>query len=89
MSYLQNQHTALNLKESLFVGGAPDFSRLARAASLKDGFKGAIQKVSILSPHTLFTQRQIFFARHPVQKVVQKFLYILPIINNYKWFHLK
>uniref|UniRef100_A0A4W5KW64 Agrin n=1 Tax=Hucho hucho TaxID=62062 RepID=A0A4W5KW64_9TELE len=42
-----NQHTALNLKESLFVGGAPDFSRLARAASLKDGFKGAIQKVSI------------------------------------------
>uniref|UniRef100_A0A4W5QM83 Agrin n=1 Tax=Hucho hucho TaxID=62062 RepID=A0A4W5QM83_9TELE len=43
-----NQHTALNLKESLFVGGAPDFSRLARAASLKDGFKGAIQKITLM-----------------------------------------
>ena len=42
----QNQHTALNLKESLFVGGAPDYSRLARAAALKEGFKGTIQKVS-------------------------------------------
>ncbi|KAG7276328.1 hypothetical protein CRUP_032383, partial [Coryphaenoides rupestris] len=31
-----NQHTALNLKESLYVGGAPDFSRLARAAALKE-----------------------------------------------------
>ncbi|KAG7248811.1 hypothetical protein CRUP_003543, partial [Coryphaenoides rupestris] len=39
-----NQHTALNLKESLYVGGAPDFSRLARAAALKEGFKGTIQK---------------------------------------------
>nr|XP_046222264.1 LOW QUALITY PROTEIN: agrin-like [Oncorhynchus gorbuscha] len=43
-----NQHTALNLKESLFVGGAPDFSRQARAASLKDGFKGAIQKITLM-----------------------------------------
>ncbi|KAJ8265022.1 hypothetical protein COCON_G00141210 [Conger conger] len=43
-----NQHTALNLKESLFVGGAPDFSKLARAASLKDGFKGAIQKITLM-----------------------------------------
>uniref|UniRef100_A0A8C7W7T7 Agrin n=1 Tax=Oncorhynchus mykiss TaxID=8022 RepID=A0A8C7W7T7_ONCMY len=43
-----NQHTALNLKESLFVGGAPDFSRLARAASLKDGFKGTIQKITLM-----------------------------------------
>ena len=42
---LQNQHTALNLKESLFVGGAPDYSRLARAAALTEGFKGTIQKV--------------------------------------------
>ncbi|KAJ8257706.1 hypothetical protein GJAV_G00188820 [Gymnothorax javanicus] len=44
-----NQHTALNLKETLFVGGAPDFSKLARAASLKDGFKGAVQKITLMS----------------------------------------
>uniref|UniRef100_A0A8C2HTD8 Agrin n=1 Tax=Cyprinus carpio TaxID=7962 RepID=A0A8C2HTD8_CYPCA len=42
-----NQHTDLNLKESLFVGGAPDFRKIARAAAIKDGFKGAIQKVRI------------------------------------------
>uniref|UniRef100_A0A672LT86 Agrin n=1 Tax=Sinocyclocheilus grahami TaxID=75366 RepID=A0A672LT86_SINGR len=42
-----NQHTDLNLKESLFVGGAPDFRKVARAAAIKDGFKGAIQKVRI------------------------------------------
>uniref|UniRef100_A0A674DNC9 Agrin n=1 Tax=Salmo trutta TaxID=8032 RepID=A0A674DNC9_SALTR len=65
----RNQHTALNLKESLFVGGAPDFSRLARAASLKDGFKGAIQKVSILSPHQLFTQSDVaMFKGHPCSR---------------------
>uniref|UniRef100_A0A8C1R3F5 Agrin n=1 Tax=Cyprinus carpio TaxID=7962 RepID=A0A8C1R3F5_CYPCA len=40
-------HTDLNLKESLFVGGAPDFRKIARAAAIKDGFKGAIQKVRI------------------------------------------
>uniref|UniRef100_A0A8D0AWN3 Agrin n=1 Tax=Sander lucioperca TaxID=283035 RepID=A0A8D0AWN3_SANLU len=38
----------LNLKESLFVGGAPDYSRLARVAALTDGFKGTIQKVNII-----------------------------------------
>ncbi|KAM4609928.1 agrin [Polymixia lowei] len=43
-----NQHTALNLKESLYVGGAPDFSRLARAAAPKDGFKGTIQKITLM-----------------------------------------
>lgn len=41
----QNLHVDLNLKESLFVGGAPDYSRLARAAALTEGFKGTIQKV--------------------------------------------
>lgn len=45
---LQNQHTDLNLKESLFVGGAPDFRKVARAAAIKDGFKGAIQKVRVI-----------------------------------------
>ena len=41
----QNLHVDLNLKESLFIGGAPDYSRLARAAALTEGFKGTIQKV--------------------------------------------
>uniref|UniRef100_A0A8C2BHF8 Agrin n=1 Tax=Cyprinus carpio TaxID=7962 RepID=A0A8C2BHF8_CYPCA len=44
-----NQHTDLNLKESLFVGGAPDFRKIARAAAIKDGFKGAIQKVRAIT----------------------------------------
>uniref|UniRef100_A0A8C2G6W3 Agrin n=1 Tax=Cyprinus carpio TaxID=7962 RepID=A0A8C2G6W3_CYPCA len=43
-----NQHTDLNLKESLFVGGAPDFRKIARAAAIKDGFKGAIQKITLM-----------------------------------------
>ncbi|MGH0121147.1 UNVERIFIED_CONTAM: hypothetical protein FKN15_046392 [Acipenser sinensis] len=43
-----DQHTALNLKQSLFVGGAPDFSTLARAASVNNGFTGAIQKISLM-----------------------------------------
>uniref|UniRef100_A0A8D2KTG3 Agrin n=1 Tax=Varanus komodoensis TaxID=61221 RepID=A0A8D2KTG3_VARKO len=38
-------HTSLNLKELLYVGGAPDFSKLARAAALSTNFVGAIQKV--------------------------------------------
>ncbi|XP_069039939.1 agrin isoform X5 [Lepisosteus oculatus] len=49
----KNQHTALNLKESLFIGGAPDFSRLARAAALKDGFKGAVQKITLMGTPVL------------------------------------
>lgn len=43
----QNMHVDLNLKESLFVGGAPDYSRLARVAALTEGFKGTIQKVNV------------------------------------------
>lgn len=43
----QNQHVDLNLKESLFVGGAPDYSRLARAAALTEGFKGTVQQVNL------------------------------------------
>uniref|UniRef100_A0AAX7SET4 Agrin n=1 Tax=Astatotilapia calliptera TaxID=8154 RepID=A0AAX7SET4_ASTCA len=42
-----NQHVDLNLKESLFVGGAPDYSRLARAAALTEGFKGTVQQVNL------------------------------------------
>ncbi|KAM8829956.1 agrin isoform 2-T2 [Synchiropus picturatus] len=43
-----NLHVDLNLKESLFVGGAPDYSRLARAAALTEGFKGTIQKITLM-----------------------------------------
>ncbi|XP_029434147.1 LOW QUALITY PROTEIN: agrin [Rhinatrema bivittatum] len=39
-------HTALNLKEPLYVGGAPDFSKLARAAAISTSFDGAIQKIT-------------------------------------------
>lgn len=45
----QNLHVDLNLKESFYVGGAPDYSRLARAAALTEGFKGTIQKVRLVS----------------------------------------
>uniref|UniRef100_UPI004038D3BE agrin-like n=1 Tax=Callospermophilus lateralis TaxID=76772 RepID=UPI004038D3BE len=40
-------HTMLNLKEPLYIGGAPDFSKLARAAAASSGFDGAIQLVSL------------------------------------------
>uniref|UniRef100_A0A8B9SYN4 Agrin n=1 Tax=Anas platyrhynchos TaxID=8839 RepID=A0A8B9SYN4_ANAPL len=38
-------HTVLNLKEPFYVGGAPDFSKLARAAAISSGFSGAVQRV--------------------------------------------
>uniref|UniRef100_A0A8C8SKM8 Agrin n=1 Tax=Pelusios castaneus TaxID=367368 RepID=A0A8C8SKM8_9SAUR len=40
-------HTSLNLKEPLYVGGAPDFSKLARAAAISTSFDGAVQKISM------------------------------------------
>ncbi|XP_060930719.1 agrin isoform X2 [Limanda limanda] len=43
-----NLHVDLNLKESLFVGGAPDYSSLARVAALTEGFKGTIQKIILM-----------------------------------------
>uniref|UniRef100_A0A8C7Y9E3 Agrin n=1 Tax=Oryzias sinensis TaxID=183150 RepID=A0A8C7Y9E3_9TELE len=46
-------HSDLNLKESLFVGGAPDYSKLARAAGLTEGFKGTIQKIMLMSDPVL------------------------------------
>lgn len=57
----QNLHVDLNLKESLFVGGAPDYSRLARSAALTEGFKGTIQKVNVwqsLFPEGLLWHRR-------------------------------
>lgn len=41
----QVPHTFLNLKEPFYVGGAPDFSKLARAAAISTSFDGAVQKV--------------------------------------------
>ncbi|KAF4018543.1 hypothetical protein G4228_009925 [Cervus hanglu yarkandensis] len=55
-------HTVLNLKEPLFVGGAPDFSKLARAAAVSSGFDGAIQLVSL-------NGRQLLSREHVVRAV--------------------
>ncbi|XP_042637513.1 agrin [Orycteropus afer afer] len=64
-------HTVLNLKEPLYVGGAPDFSKLARAAAVSTGFDGAIQMVS-LKGRQLLTEENLLrmvdvssFADHP------------------------
>ncbi|XP_053432028.1 agrin isoform X3 [Nycticebus coucang] len=64
-------HTILNLKEPLYIGGAPDFSKLARAAEVSSGFDGAIQLVS-LKGQQLLTQEHVLqavdissFADHP------------------------
>uniref|UniRef100_A0A672JZ50 Agrin n=1 Tax=Sinocyclocheilus grahami TaxID=75366 RepID=A0A672JZ50_SINGR len=75
-----NQHTDLNLKESLFVGGAPDFRKVARAAAIKDGFKGAIQKVRITlmgipilkSDNALHSSDVSMYPYHPCSKDVCK-----------------
>ncbi|XP_008934634.1 PREDICTED: agrin-like, partial [Merops nubicus] len=40
-------HTFLNLKEPFYVGGAPDFSKLARAAAISTSFDGAVQRISV------------------------------------------
>ncbi|XP_014796963.1 PREDICTED: agrin [Calidris pugnax] len=40
-------HTFLNLKEPFYVGGAPDFSKLARAAAISTSFSGAVQRISV------------------------------------------
>uniref|UniRef100_A0A287D8F4 Agrin n=1 Tax=Ictidomys tridecemlineatus TaxID=43179 RepID=A0A287D8F4_ICTTR len=55
-------HTMLNLKEPLYIGGAPDFSKLARAAAASSGFDGAVQLVSLGG-------RQLLAQEHVVQAV--------------------
>ncbi|NWY00427.1 AGRIN protein, partial [Nothoprocta ornata] len=40
-------HTFLNLKEPFYVGGAPDFSKLARAAAISTSLEGAVQRISV------------------------------------------
>ncbi|XP_073731347.1 agrin isoform X3 [Misgurnus anguillicaudatus] len=70
----KNQHTDLNLKESLFVGGAPDFRKVARAAAIKDGFKGAIQKITLMGIPILKTDNALhssdvsMYPYHPCSK---------------------
>ncbi|RMB91596.1 hypothetical protein DUI87_31825 [Hirundo rustica rustica] len=64
-------HMVLNLKEPLYVGGAPDFSRLARAAAISSGFEGALQKISLggvplLKEQNIRSAREISpFRGHP------------------------
>ncbi|XP_073794674.1 agrin isoform X10 [Danio rerio] len=71
-----NQHTDLNLKESLFVGGAPDFRKVARAAAIKDGFKGAIQKITLMgipilkADNALSSTDVSMYPNHPCSKDV-------------------
>uniref|UniRef100_A0A673M1Y2 Agrin n=1 Tax=Sinocyclocheilus rhinocerous TaxID=307959 RepID=A0A673M1Y2_9TELE len=71
-----NQHTDLNLKESLFVGGAPDFRKVARAAAIKDGFKGAIQKITLMgipilkADNALHSSDVSMYPYHPCSKDV-------------------
>ncbi|XP_016517471.1 agrin isoform X12 [Poecilia formosa] len=66
-----NKHTDLNLKESLFIGGAPDYSKLARVAALTEGFKGTIQKIMLMSTPILREENALnssnvaMFHRHP------------------------
>nr|XP_055044516.1 agrin isoform X4 [Misgurnus anguillicaudatus] len=70
----KNQHTDLNLKESLFVGGAPDFRKVARAAAIKDGFKGAIQKITLMgipilkADNALHSSDVSMYPYHPCSK---------------------
>uniref|UniRef100_UPI00358F0C2B agrin isoform X2 n=1 Tax=Myxine glutinosa TaxID=7769 RepID=UPI00358F0C2B len=40
-------HMSLDLRESLYLGGVPDYSKIASAAAVTDGLDGAIQKLSV------------------------------------------
>nr|XP_019944757.1 PREDICTED: agrin isoform X10 [Paralichthys olivaceus] len=66
-----NLHVDLNLKETLFVGGAPDYSRLARVAALTEGFKGTIQKIILMGTPILREENALrssniaMFQHHP------------------------
>uniref|UniRef100_A0A3Q3CAH8 Agrin n=1 Tax=Haplochromis burtoni TaxID=8153 RepID=A0A3Q3CAH8_HAPBU len=69
-----NQHVDLNLKESLFVGGAPDYSRLARAAALTEGFKGTVQQITLMGTPILREENALrsssvaMFQNHPCSR---------------------
>uniref|UniRef100_A0A3B3DND2 Agrin n=1 Tax=Oryzias melastigma TaxID=30732 RepID=A0A3B3DND2_ORYME len=67
----KSTHSDLNLKESLFVGGAFDYSKLARASGLTEGFKGTIQKIMLMSDpilkeeNALSSSNVAMFQGHP------------------------
>ncbi|XP_070695421.1 agrin [Pempheris klunzingeri] len=71
-----NLHVDLNLKESLFVGGAPDYSQLARVAALTDGFKGTIQKIILMGTPILKEENALrssnvaMFQEHPCSQEI-------------------
>ncbi|KPP61769.1 hypothetical protein Z043_120095, partial [Scleropages formosus] len=84
-------HSSLNLKETLFVGGAPDFSKLARAAALKDGFKGAVQKITLMGTPILSRANALrssdvsMYSHHPcAQNVCQNGGLCLPLLERYE-----
>ncbi|KAL1249983.1 hypothetical protein QQF64_020988, partial [Cirrhinus molitorella] len=86
-----NQHTDLNLKESLFVGGAPDFRKVARAAAIKDGFKGAIQKITLMgntvlkADNALHSSDVSMYPYHPCSKnVCEKGGSCNPLLDSYE-----
>lgn len=70
-----NLHVDLNLKESVFVGGAPDYSRLARGAALTEGFKGTIQQIILMGTPILREENALrssnvaMFQDHPCSQV--------------------
>ncbi|XP_076874473.1 agrin [Brachyhypopomus gauderio] len=87
----KNQHTDLNLKESLFVGGAPDFHQVARAAAIKEGFKGAIQKITLMGRPILSAENALHssdvstFPHHPCSAdVCQNSGKCVPLLENYE-----
>ncbi|XP_035243973.1 agrin-like isoform X3 [Anguilla anguilla] len=86
-----NYNNALNLKESLYVGGAPDFSKLARAASLSSGFKGAVQKIILMGIPILKRENALSssdvstFPHHPcAQGVCKNGGHCLPQLEGYE-----
>uniref|UniRef100_A0A8C2X311 Agrin n=1 Tax=Cyclopterus lumpus TaxID=8103 RepID=A0A8C2X311_CYCLU len=86
-----NLHVDLNLKESLFVGGAPDYSRLARVAALTDGFKGTIQEIILMGSPILREENALrssdvaMFQDHPCsQKPCHNGGLCKPVLDNYE-----
>ncbi|XP_078110554.1 agrin isoform X1 [Sander vitreus] len=86
-----NLHVDLNLKESLFVGGAPDYSRLARVAALTDGFKGTIQKIILMGTTILREENALrssniaMFQGHPCsQEPCHNGGRCNPMLDNYE-----
>ncbi|XP_035864002.1 agrin isoform X3 [Sander lucioperca] len=87
----KNLHVDLNLKESLFVGGAPDYSRLARVAALTDGFKGTIQKIILMGTTILREENALrssniaMFQGHPCsQEPCHNSGRCNPMLDNYE-----